>query len=189
MIEQVITIDGVDIRKVEFRLGQMAKKAPDVVTRALNRAVESARAAAVQEIRQTYVVKAKEVRGTMRVIKASRKTLSAQLRSRGNLIPLDHFKYKPKQPRPKNPPKVLQVQVKKAGGYKDLLHAFVADINGPKIWQRVGKARLPIRRLMGPAVPQMLGQDNVRAKVLEKALETYKKRLDHEINRMLEVGK
>ena len=188
MIEQVITIDGIDIRKVEFRLGQMAKKAPDVVTMALNRAVESARAAAVQEIRQTYTVKAKEVRGTMRVIKASRKTLSAQLRSRGNLIPLDHFKYKPKQPRPKNPPKALQVQVKKTG-YKELLHSFVADINGPKIWQRVGKSRLPIRRLMGPAVPEMLGQDNVRAKVLEKALETYKKRLDHEINRMLEVGK
>lgn len=188
MIEQVVTIDGVDIRKVELRLGQMSRKAPDAMTRALNRAVEAARTAAVREIRQDYVIKAKEARGTMRIVKASKRTLSAELRSRGHLIPLDHFRYKPKQPRPKNPPKALQVQVKKTG-YKDLLHAFVADINGPKIWQRVGKSRLPIRRLMGPAVPQMLGQENVRAKVLEKALGTYKKRLDHEINRILEVGK
>ena len=112
----------------------------------------------------------------------------ALLKSRGELIPLDHFKYTPKQPRPKNPPKSLKVQVKKTG-YKELFHAFVADINGPKIWQRAGAPRLPIKRLMGPAIPQMLGQQNVREAVLQRAAETYNKRLDHEINRMLEVGK
>ena len=188
MIKQEIRIDGTEIRKVELRLGQLHKKAPTVMARALNRAAQTARSTAVNEIRKKYVIKAKDIRSTMRIKKASRSKLGALLVSCGNLIPLDHFKYTPKQPRPKNPPKSLKVQVKKTG-YKELFHAFVADINGPKIWQRAGAPRLPIKRLMGPAIPQMLGQQNVREAVLQRAAETYNKRLDHEINRMLEVGK
>lgn len=188
MIKQEIRIDGTEIRKVELRLGQLHKKAPTVMARALNRAAQTARSTSVNEIRKEYVIKAKDIRSTMRIKKASRSKLGALLVSCGNLIPLDQFKFKPKQPRPKNPPKSLKVSIKKTG-YKDLFHAFVADIGGLKIYQRTTTKRLPIRRLTGPAVPQMLGQNNIRQRVLQSAYETYEKRLDHEINRTLEVGK
>ena len=67
----------------------------------------------------------------------------------------------------------VSVYVKKAQR-KTLAHAFMATMSkgGTGVWERVGKARLPIRRLYGPSVGGMIKNpailDAVKAKIRER---------------------
>ncbi|MBQ8208111.1 MAG: hypothetical protein IJZ89_05200 [Clostridia bacterium] len=54
------------------------------------------------------------------------------------------------------------------------------------IYERVGEKRYPLRQLYGPATPQMLNANyDVRKAVIERVKETFDKRLDHEITRIM----
>jgi hypothetical protein len=181
-----ITIDTKEIMKTELKLGPYYKKAPLVIVRSLNRALTTAGKTASNIVRQRYTIKAGDVKKTFRLKKASRSLLTATLISKGEHVGLSHFQYSPKTPRPQDPPKSgLKISVTK-GSSTQFKRAFVADINGLKIFEREGKSRLPINELVGPAVPQMVGGPHVRPKVEEEAAKTYHKRLDHEIKRIQE---
>ncbi|MBP2655006.1 MAG: hypothetical protein H6Q73_2575 [Firmicutes bacterium] len=183
-----VVVDTKDLMKLNIHLGAYAKQAPVVVSRALNRAATTTRSEAVKEARNNYYVKAAAVRATFNIRKSSKSRLTASVCSKDGSMPLDKFKFSPNQPRPKNPPAALKVGAKKPG-MKELRHAFVANINGTKIFERTSKKRLPIKRLMGPPIPRMVGNQKTREVVERKSLETYEKRLDHEIKRVLEAGK
>lgn len=184
----MITIDADKIKEVEEQLGSFRNKAPSAIARALNRAAQNARTNAVKKAREGYQIKASDIRSTIKITSANKNTLGALVKSTGERIPLIKFKVSPKDPRPKNPPKMLKAAVKKTG-LKGVVGAFVADINGNKVFQRTGKSRLPITQLFGPAVPQMLGSQDVRTFVESEAAKVFDQRLDHEISRILESGK
>jgi hypothetical protein len=179
----MIEIDSRALQQVEMRLGRMKSKAPMAISRALNRTATNAKTNVSKKSREIYVIKSKDINQALKITRSSRGSLNATLVYRSERIPLDKFKFNPKKPRPKKPP-TLKVSVKK-DGMKSLLHAFVADINGAKIFERVGKSRLPIQRLFGPAVPQMVVNEELRQFVEREAEATYAKRLDHEIERIL----
>ena len=183
----MIIINAHELRKVEMRLGEYKSKAPAVISRALNRVASNAKTNINRKTREIYVVKAKDINQTMIIKRANSTKLTAFIISRGQRMPLERFKYSPKKPRPKNPPTALKIGVKK-GSTKDLLHAFVAEINGNKIMTRVGKSRLPIKRMYGPAVPQMVKNEEIRRYVERQAELLYKQRLTHEIKRIIEGG-
>lgn len=182
-----IDIDKKKLIEVEVKLGNLKHKAPQAIYRSLNRAANTAKSTAGKEAKNKYYIKSTEVKETISVVKANRTRLGAEVRSKGSTIPLDHFKYTPKSPRPHNPPKSLKVGVER-GGLKELVGAFVTDINGPKVFERVGKKRLPIKRLYGPSVPQMLKKQGIKETIETQAQEMFEKRLDHEVNRILERG-
>lgn len=179
----VVDVDKKMVKEIEKRLGDMNRRAPNAISNALNRAMNNVSSNISKEVRKEYVIKAKDVRETIRKTRATRSNLSATVISRGGAIPLDRFRVSPKtvQPRRKKP---IRVEVKK-DGLKELLGAFVANINGIKVFKRVGKKRLPIKRLFGPSVPQMLDNEEVRDKIEKQGQEMFEKRLDHEINRIL----
>lgn len=112
--------------------------------------------------------------------------MAAVVRSKGNLIPLDRFKVTPRTVQPKRK-KPIKIAVKKNGA-KSGGRAFVADINGIKVFKRVNKRRLPINRLFGPSIPQMLDNEEIREKINQEGFDTFNRRLDHEINRILSRG-
>ncbi|HQB39392.1 MAG TPA: phage tail protein [Deltaproteobacteria bacterium] len=182
----MIEIDARALKQVEMRLGKYRSKAPMVISRALNRATTNMKTNISRKAREIYIVKSKDINQALTLKRANKARLSAVLRYQGERMPLDKFKYTPKNPNPKKR-RIVKVAVKK-DGVKPLLHAFVANINGPKIFERVGKPRLPIRRLFGPAVPQMVGNEELRQFVESEAVKTYQKRLNHEIKRVLEGG-
>lgn len=184
MIEPVITIDEGKIKEVEKELGQYQSKARLALSRALNRAASNAKTNASKKVREKYVIKAKDINSTITISKASSGNLNASVRSSGERIPLIKFKVSPSSPRPKKPPKVLRVEVKK-GGLKDLIGAFVANVNGNKVFKRTTSKRLPIQQLYGPAVPQMMGNQSVTEFITTEAKKTFDKRLDHEIQRIM----
>ncbi|EFV78955.1 hypothetical protein HMPREF1013_00839 [Bacillus sp. 2_A_57_CT2] len=182
----VVNTDTTMINDVRERLGTFSNKAPNVISSALNRAVTNVSSNVSKEVRQRYVVKAADIKNTLSKTKASRSNLSAIVKSSGGLMPLDRFKVSPRtvQPRRKKP---IKVSVKK-GGLKTLPGAFVVNLNGIKVFKRTTKRRLPIMRLFGPSIPQMIGNEEVREKINLEGNETFQRRLDHEINRILSRG-
>lgn len=182
-----VEIDEKLIENVQSELGDFHKKAPSVITGALNRAVTNVNSNIKKQVRKEYIVKAEDIQKTISKTKASRGDIGAEVKSRGNLMALDKFKVSPKtiNPRRKSP---IKVAVKK-GAAAPLPGAFMSDINGPKLFKRSGKKRLPIKRLFGPSVPQMIGNEEVRTQIEKEGQETFQKRLDQNIKRILEKGR
>ncbi|WNF36411.1 phage tail protein [Bacillaceae bacterium IKA-2] len=183
----LITSDEKMLNDVQNTLGEFHKKAPNAIANALNRGVSNMNSNARKEIRKQYNIKAGDVSPTLKAFRASRASLGASVQSKGGVIPLDRFKVSPKtiNPRRKSP---IKAAVKK-GGTKSLGSGFMADINGPKIFRRSGKSRLPIQRLFGPSVPQMLESEIIREEIQQKGQETFENRLEHEVKRILDKGR
>lgn len=178
-----ITIDDAELQRIRQRLGELQHKTPNVIANALNRSVSNIKANVPKEVRKDYHVKSADIKATLKDFKASASKLQAEVKSSGKLIGLDKFKVSPKTVNPKRKSQ-LKIAVKK-NGTKQILGAFIANINGTKVSQRDGKARLPISRLMGPSVPQMIGNEKIVNKINQDAYSTYETRTTHEINRLL----
>lgn len=181
-----VELDRTMLEDVQRRLGEMEKKAPNVISSALNRALTNVASNVSKEVRQDYNIKAADIKSTLEKTRASKANLSAIVRSRGNLIPLDRFKVSPKKVSPKRKTPI-KIAVKKTG-MKPLGGAFVADISGIKVFKRQSKKRLPIDRLFGPSVPQMLQNEGIRENINREGEDMFYRRLDHEINRILDRG-
>lgn len=189
-----MTVDNVTVKvdeqllnDVRNRLGDLSsKKANIVIYRSLNRAMTTVAARVSQEVRKDYNIKAGDIKATLEKTRATRTNLAAIVKSKGEPVPLDRFKLTPRKAQPKRK-KPIKVGVKK-DGMKEILHAFVADINGIKVFKRKGKSRLPIKRLFGPSIPQMIGNEEVRLKINKAGQEMFYKRLDHEIEQILNKG-
>lgn len=193
----MITIDQNLIEDIRNRLGEYRKKTPVVLFRALNRAADSVRVNASKKARETYTVKAATIKPTFRIQRASRTSLVAKIVSQDESLPLDKFKTRPAAPQNGRSRKRVKVQVKKIGGAKELVDAFVADVSGNKVFERADgsshvKSRsgrwteLPIKRMFGPAVPVMVGSRQIREHVDAEAEKVFNTRLEHEIQRTLE---
>lgn len=181
-----IDLDKKLLEDVQSRLGNLSKKAPNAISNSLNRSMNNIATNISKEVRKEYNMKAKDIKATLVKTRSTRSTLGAVVKSKGELIPLDRFRVSPKtvQPKRKAP---IKVGVKKPG-LKPLLGAFVADISGKKVFKRTGKKRLPVRRLFGPSIPQMIGNEEIARKIDEEGQKMFQKRMDHEINRILDRG-
>ncbi|MEK4713470.1 phage tail protein [Sporosarcina sp. FSL K6-5500] len=174
----IINIDDAAFRDIQRRLAEIPNKAPNAISAALNRTVTNVATNLNKEVRKEYTIKAGDVKGTIKKRTANRGDLRASVKSTGGVIPLDKFKTS------KLGRKQVKVAVKK-GQLKKVLGAFAADISGPKIFKRKTKKRLPINKLFGPSVPQMAGESSIAERINNQASETFERRLDHEINRLL----
>lgn len=193
----MITVDEKKLKEIEQRLGQYGKQAPVVLARALNRAAANVKTNAGKKARESYMIRSKDINDTLTIRRASRGSLSASVTSRSGAMGMDKFKVRPAVPRHSKPPKVLKVQVRKDGGAKAIIGAFVASVSGNKVFQREKGAKskkgkggkwtqLPISRLFGPPVPTMLGNASLRAYVEQEAAKTFDKNLEHEMSRAME---
>ena len=82
---------------------------------------------------------------------------------------------------------LVSTQVKRGVARETLNHAFQATMGGHTgIYERIGPDRFPVKELYGPATPQMIyTNEEVMDAVEEKMADTYEKRIDHEILRVL----
>lgn len=178
-------IESKDVKKVQKRLGVLKHKAPDVISRALNRAATNLKSNVVKKTREEYNIKAKTIRSTIRIERATRTSLSAKVISEGNKEPITSYLVLPRNSTAKKSKALVRVAVKK-GDAKTLLSAFVVSKYGG-VYERENKERFPIKQIYGPSVPQILGNEETEAYVMKEAWNMYKRRVDHEINRLLEA--
>ena len=80
----------------------------------------------------------------------------------------------------------VSVSVKKGGGGGDLGRAFYQTMSGHLgIYERISQPRYPVRELYGPATPQMMAIAGIESSIEGKIVETFEKRIDHEIQAIL----
>lgn len=79
------------------------------------------------------------------------------------------------------------VNVRKDTGPQPLDRAFFTHVNSHLgIYERITMKRLPIQEFYGPATPQMMySNEEVMDKIDDKVAETFEKRIEHEITRVL----
>jgi hypothetical protein len=183
----VIQFTDDQIKRAEALLGGIKDALPKAQSNAINRSLITARAEAIRIVREQYIVDASTVRKTMVIKNAGLNKPSGFISSTGSPIALSKFDISPTRPNGKKKNPVI-ARVKYGSSKKTIKHAFIARTSNGRIgvFIRAGKSRFPIKQLYGPSVPQMLGEKNVSKKIEEKAAETLDKRLEHEINRILE---
>lgn len=80
----------------------------------------------------------------------------------------------------------LTTKVKRNGGAASLQHAFTAKIFGPiAVFERVGSPRFPVEQKFGPSTGHMMQNEQVVEKMDVTIRETFDKRVEHEILRVL----
>lgn len=167
---------------------------------ALNRVGQGVVTEAAREVKQAYNIKAADVKDAIRLVLSSPEEGKVLIKAKGRNLPVTRFKVTPKAPSPKRQ-KMVKVAIKR-GEVKKLSTAFIANRRGgvgvmkrQKPTGQSGRARvvnakgyrpeLPIEEIHGPAIPRMLNEPQVLARIQDAAQERMEKRLVHEINRIL----
>lgn len=179
----MITVTAENLEAVQKALSGTPKKVNQVLSRAVNRAVTNVKSNISKKVRENYIVKPADVKDSLKITRATSNNPVAIVRSTGKKISLTKFRIKPSDARPKKPPKNgYQVQVKKSEGYKTVPRGFLAYAKGSLgFFQRTGSSRMPIKRLMGPSIPEMIGHKDTIAYIESEANSMLNERIKHEL--------
>ncbi len=203
MIE--IKVQDIDVKKISKRLKGMESKAPYVLVNAINRAITNVKSNMVKKASEKYLVKPKDVREAIpKPQKAKITNLTGYINSVGYKIALNKFKVSPNKPTSiKSRPEYHVAQVLKNGSTKNLSgddkqsKGFVVKFASGHVgvYERLkgkktkkGKGLEELIPLYGPSIPEMLGTKDINKYIIDEAQKTIKKRIDHEINRILQNG-
>ena len=172
-------IEGLD--QASKLLAHLPNGIETALSRSLNRAMTEGRTVAIESVTDEYTIKAREVRGTFSVKRASRRHLQASLMSRGGSVPLSKYVHHPKTETTGKKRREVKVGVRK-GTLKPLAQGFIHD---GFVLQREGRSSYPVRVAYGPAVPVAMANETVSDEVLETMEASVAKRLEHETLRLL----
>ena len=145
----------------------------------------------VTDVKGEYAIKnTKALRDTAqggpKVLTASSGSLSAAIRSRGPMQDIMSF-----MTRPNTKTGAARAKILSSGSLKllemDDLKAFVTRFASghTAIVQRKGTSRLPVKKLLSPAVPHMLGSEAVRTQAEQLTYETLHAEIDKRIAKVL----
>ena len=148
---------------------------------ALKRAADSGKTAAKGAVTQEYTISQSEFLARTRNInhftRESNGEITVSFGYAGCAIPLTKFNTRV------NSSGQVVTQVKRSSAAEVLEHSFQARMGEHRgIYERIGSSRFPVKELYGPATPQMMySNDEVVEEIGEKVIDTYEKRIDHEI--------
>lgn len=193
MNESVIQIDTqTEIEKIIRQLDTLPNrlKAPSVLAAAINAAANEMKRKIGQRTRKRYAISDKKIltdrkRGGMYLERAKGADTSATLISRGGMVEVMTYMTKRNTETTAAMLKVLNESAMTALEV-DGRKAFEATFQSghTAIVQRMGRARLPVKSLMAPAVPMLYG------KAYEEATQDYysilQKHIQREVERVLD---
>lgn len=165
--------------------------APNILRNALNSTARKVRKQMVTDVKGEYAIKnTKALRdvaqGGPKVLTASSANLSAAIRSRGPMQDIMSF-----MSRPNTQTGAAEAKILSSGSLKPLemddLKAFVTRFASghTAIVQRRGKSRLPVKKLLSPAIPHMLRNEAVMAQTETLTYETLHAEIDKRITQVL----
>ncbi len=193
MSESVIQIDEqAEIQKIIRQLNTLPNqlKAPGVLASAINATANEMKRKIGQRTRKRYAISDKKIltdrkRGGMYLERAKGADTSATLISRGGMVEIMAYMTRRNTETTAAMLKVLNESAMTALEV-DGRKAFEATFQSghTAIVQRVGRARLPVKSLMAPAVPMLYG------KTYEEATQDYysilQKHIQREVERVLD---
>jgi len=183
-----VVIDYKPLMKFLRPLEDIRKGVPRVLVPTINRSLAAGVTAIKREVRKNYEIKYKDI--PVKKESASYENLEGKLIVADKMMELGKFFISPRkmQRGPTRRKLFARVKVGKGG---QLATGFMTDglpYAGP--WRRVGRARLPIRKMLTISAPIMASQPSVEPVVVKVMGDTFAKRLEHEIERVLsQAGK
>lgn len=195
--ETLLEIDvDEELKKIIQRLDSLPDQiaAPNILKNAINSTARKVRKRIVKDIKGEYAIKNEKIltdegEGAPKVLTATASDTSAAIRSRGPMQEIMAFMTRPNQGTG-----AAAAQVLASGSMKPLevdgLKAFVTRFASGHvaIVQRKGADRLPVKKLLSPAVPHMLGNETVRGRAEAMAYETLQAEIDKRIKKVLDKG-
>lgn len=195
--ESLIEIDmEEELRKIIQQLNSLPDQiaSPKILKNAINSTARKVRKQIVKDAQGEYALSDPEImkdesQGAPKVLTATTANMSAAIRSRGPMQEIMAFMTRPNQGTG-----AAAAQVLASSGMKSLemggLKAFVTKFASGHvaIVQRRGEARLPIKKLLSPAVPHMLGNEAVQAKAEAMAYETLQAEIQKRVDKVLGRG-
>jgi hypothetical protein len=182
MPSQSITVDVTSLNRIASGLSNFEREMPGAVASSLNRTVDFMNTRVGKLVSEEYMISAKDVKKTIKKIKASRGDMKAGIKSTGGTLSFSHFKFTPKTPGKKAK---VKVKIKKKEGYKEIKtspKAFVQVVRGSlNVWKREGPRSNPIQILRSLSVPQMIQNANVGNIIQVEASRKLEERVQHEI--------
>ncbi len=168
-----IKLDKKKLREIEIMLRGVKNGMPRVVSGAINKTAAPAKTQISREIRQEIAVKAKDVKKSIILKKASYTKWAALISISRRRLPVIVFGAKQNK-------KGVSYRIQKTGGRKRIGSAFIATMKSGHtgVFKRKGAARLPIVQLRGPSLGEVF--DKNVSLVQRITTEAYK-RLDHNI--------
>jgi len=151
---------------------------------ALNRAGNMAKTSAGRFAAEEYTIKKSDfmrnVHQKSHIRSEAGGVVSMSISFAGNVLPLLVFRTR----YAKNG--LLQTQVKREGAATLLRHAFAERVFGPiGVYERIGAERFPVEKKYGPSAAHMMENETVIKKMEATIAETFDRRLEHEITRVL----
>lgn len=171
-----LRIDAGKVAQVGELIGKIAGMFPQAVARALTRTAEETKTAVGRALVMQTGLPAREVGKALRATPASVGSLSAAIVARGSYVPLGRFQARQTKRGVSATPWAKR---RIFGG------TFVIPSYGNNVYKRVGKARFPLHKLYGPAIPKELPKDQSAAAFWSTVPPVLAKRLDHEMGRLL----
>lgn len=211
MIE--VIVEDTLIKEIEQKLGNLSKKAPAVLKKAVNDTAKQARKRMAKEAKKKYVLKVRSFNESMKIKKATVQKPEAIINSKGKMQELMDFRVSHTEYTTGNDrPEMIQGKVKKGGSLKDLeikgIKAFItrfanghiAIVRRVKGEQYEGKGAeerkkkygkkidlTKIEKLLSPSIPQILGNEKEVYAIVEPDIaEMLHANIEKHINALLE---
>ncbi len=181
----ILSVVENDSKRIAAILANVPNGVRRAVGSALARAGRSGRTVAAKAVTKEYAISQTQFKQNTRninhFVKDDGTSLQVVFGYAGAVIPLVWFDTTVADG------KRIQTRVKRTTSKTTLDNAFMAQMRGHKgVYERTTAKRFPVRELFGPATPQMMySNEDVMDSIEEKAIETYEKRIDVEINRIL----
>lgn len=180
----MITVDASALNKAVELLGSIPGAADKAQKTAIKKTITGTRRYAAQKVKEDYFIQSKYV---TRTLSARFEGNTGILRSKGGVNDLRFFKTRPRGITKRRPRNGIFAQVRRDSGGGYIKHAFIAGMNSGHVgvFERVGKSRLPIKKLTGPSTPSMLSNPKVTQAIAQRMQERLAINVEHEINAFL----
>lgn len=192
--QSIISIDtDAEIAAIIAKLNKLPDMiaAPNILKNALTATARKVRRQIVKDAEGHYAIKDKgilkdESQGAPKVFSASTSDLTATVFSKGPMQDIMSF-----MTAPNTDTGAAAAQVLNSGSLKALeygnLKAFVTKFKSGHvaIVQRRGKERLPVKKLLSPSVPHMLGNGEVRAQAEALTYDTLQAEIRKRIEKVI----
>lgn len=183
----MIAITNEQIERVSTLLSVIPRGVEKALTGTIDRAKGTVRSETTKKISEVYYITRNDIRAETNIRMSTQKTggsIVGIISFSGKKIPLYKFNTTPKVV---TPGALVSSAVYRDNNPVPFKNAFIAEMRSGHlgVFKRKGKSRIPISEFMGLSTAQMAANSVVLDDVESAATETINKRLEAEINRIL----
>ena len=175
--------DGDGLEVFRYRLTVIPDGMEEAGERAINRALQHGRKLAWETVKAEYKIKRTDFYNVVKTYKAHKEVLDGSIEAHSTHLPLEKFPHRPSSgDTTGRNRKQIRVGVRKGEPLKPLKTGFIYQ---GRILRRSNGAGRKAQYAFSPAISQILGFDDIYDTVQEEMEDTFLKRLDIEIFRVI----